>query len=362
VDAATKQQVAGEIEFRAFTGEDLGEISRLITGMSGDDEALHLRDKSGAYYRWMYYGNPAGPAFGFLGRHGDRIVSSFAVAPKVMQVGGRQVRVGKTMDMFTDPDYQGMGLIKQCAERVFAAAREAGIDGWYVTPSVNSYPIFKGKWGYREDFELVYRARVVDLEAVLVAVRPGVGRWVGRIADRLLGPLLRRAPKLPAGWSVTELTRFDERTDALWAEVAGGYGVAIVRDAAYMNWRYVDNPDDYVVLGLGRDGALRGIVVLKTTRRQALTVGEIVDLVCAADDPATFRLLVRVAVDRCRELGCALVQTWSIRGTRLDHQFVRAGVAIRRTRVRFLISPDYPDSLIYDKDAWLLTQGDGNDV
>ena len=359
MDAVTKQRVTGEIEVSPFTADDLADISRLITGMSDDDD---LRDKSAAYYRWMYYDNPAGPAFGFLARHGDRIVSSFAVAPKVMQVGGRRVRVGKAMDMFTDPDYQGMGLIKRCAERVFAAAREAGIDGWYVTPSVNSYPIFKGKWGYREDFELVYRARILDLEAVLTAVRPSVGRAVGRVANRTLGPLLRRAPRVPAGWSVTELPRCDERTDALWDEVAGGYRVAVVRDAAYMNWRYVDNPDDYVVLGLGRGGSLRGIVVVKSTLKKGLTVGEIVDLVCAADDSATLRLLLRVAVDRCRELDCGLVETWSIRGTWLDHQFMRAGVAIRRTRVNFLISPDYPDPLIYDKDAWLLTQGDGNDV
>ncbi len=142
------------------------------------------RDKSAAYYRWMYYDNPAGPAFGFLARHGDRIVSSFAVAPKVMQVGGRRVRVGKTMDMFTDPDYQGMGLIKRCAERVFAAAREAGIDGWYVTPSVNSYPIFTGKWGYREDFDVIYRARIIDLEAVLTAAQPRLGRAVGSDRER----------------------------------------------------------------------------------------------------------------------------------------------------------------------------------
>ena len=231
VDAATKRQVSGEIEFSPFTEHDLADISRLISGMSDDDEGLQLRDKSAAYYRWMYYDNPAGPALGFLARHGDRIVSSFAVAPKVMQVGGRRVRVGKTMDMFTDPDYQGMGLIKQCAERVFAAAREAGVDGWYVTPSVNSYPIFTGKWGYREDFDVIYRARIIDLEAVLTAAQPRLGRAVGRIANAVFGPLLRRSPKLPAGCTVTELPHFDEQTDALWEEVAAGYGVAIVRDA-----------------------------------------------------------------------------------------------------------------------------------
>ena len=103
-------------------------------------------------------------------------------------------------------------------------------------------------------------------------------------------------------------------------------------------------------------------MVIKTTLRQGLPVGEIVDLVCAADDSATLRLLTRVAVGRCIELGCSLVEAWAIRGTWLDHQLIRAGVAVRRTRVKFLISPEYPDPLIYDKDAWLLTQGDGNDV
>jgi hypothetical protein len=245
---------------------------------------------------------------------------------------------------------------------VFAAAHEAGIDGWYVTPSENSYPIFKAKWGYREDFELVYRARILDFEAVLATMRPGFGRTVGKVANRLVGPLLHRAPEPPTGWSLNELSQFDERTDALWAEVADGYAVAIVRDAAYMNWRYIDNPDDYVVLGLNRDGVLRGIVVLKMTLRRGVTVGDIVDLVYPVKDVATFRLLLRLAVDRCRELDCALVESWAIRGTRLDHQFIRAGFAMRRKAVKFLISPDYPESLLYDKDAWLLTQGDGNDV
>ena len=325
--------------------------------------SLQLRDKSTAYYRWMYYDNPAGPAFGSLARHGDRIVSSFAVAPKVMQVGGRRVRVGKTMDMFTDPDYQGMGLIKRCAERVFAAAREAGIDGWYVTPSVNSYPIFKGKWGYREDFELVYRARILDVEAVLTAVaarrRPD-GRESRRPHPRSAAPSGAQGAGGVVGDRSSPVRRADRRAVGRGRRRLRGRGRPRrrVHELALRGQsRTITSSSDS-----RRDGSLRGIVVVKTTLRQGLTVGEIVDLVCAADDSATLRLLVRVAVDRCRELGCALVEAWSIRGTWLDHQFVRAGVAIRRTRVKFLISPDYPDPLIYDKDAWLLTQGDGNDV
>lgn len=362
VDAGLRRRIAGEVTFRAFTPDDLGRIADLIRGMSSSsDDELRLRDKSAAYYRWMYYDNPAGPAFGYLAEHGERIVSSFAVAPKVMQVGGRRVRAGKTMDMFTDPDYQGMGLIKGCADRVFAAAGEAGIEGWYVTPSPNSYPIFKDRWGYREPFDLVYRARVLELEPVLNAIRPGLGRLGGPF-DWIGAKLPRRAAPVPAGSSVTRLGRFDERADRLWDQVAPDYGIAVVRDAEYLNWRYVRNPDDYVAIGLEAGTDLRGIVVVKTTLRQGVTVGEIVDIVGPAFDREVISALLRLAVAECRRLGAALVETWAIRKTWFDRQYIRGGLAFRRARVPLLVSPDFSDPLTYDGDAWLLTQGDGNDV
>lgn len=362
MDEAAKTRLVGEIEFNAFSASDLDGISRLITTMSDGDAGLHLRDKSPAYYRWMYFDNPAGKAFGCYAKHGDRIVSSFAVAPKLMVMGGRTCRIGKTMDMFTDPDYQGTGLIKKCAERVFAEARANGVDGWYVTPSVNSYPIFKGKWGYQEPFELIFRARLLDPRAVLAAVSPGVAARLGPGMMNRLSRWPRRQLELPRGWVVRELNRFGAETDALWDAVGSGHQLAVVRDAAYLNWRYVDNPDHYTIWALQYLGAVRGIVVGKQTTRRGLPVGDIVDLVCAKDDAQTLRLLVRWAIDRFGAAGCAMVESWSINGTWFDRQLRSAGLLIARTKVPLLLSPDYPDPLLYDPGAWWLTQGDGNDV
>lgn len=362
MDETTKARLAGEIEFLAFSTGDLDGISRLITAMSSDDAGLQLRDKSPAYYRWMYFDNPAGEAFGCYARHGDRIVSSFAMAPKVMVVGGHIRRIGKTMDMFTDPDYQGMGLIKKCADRVFAEAHSHGVAGWYVTPSVNSYPIFKGKWGYQEPFQLIFRARLLDPRAVLAAVSPGIAHRLGPAVMNRLSRWPRRRLALPRGWVASELTRFGAETDALWDAVSSGHQLAIVRDATYLNWRYVDNPDHYTIWMLQHQGAIRGIVVGKQTVRRGLPVGDIVDLVCAKDDAATLRLLVRWAGDHFGAAGCALVESWSVDGTWFDRQLRSAGLLIARTKVPLLLSPDYPDPLLYDPDAWWLTQGDGNDV
>jgi GNAT superfamily N-acetyltransferase len=353
-----------EIEFGPLSEADLAGISDLITRMSSAEGDQRLRDKTPAYYRWMYLANPAGPAIVHSARHRGAVVSTFAVAPKIVQIDGRMTLLGKTMDMFTDPAYQGQGLIKRCTDAVFLEAAASGMDGWYVTPSVNSYPIFTGKWGYREDFRVVYRARILDYSCVLAAaIKPsGLGRAVGAVADAARRMVPRHPFRLPEGYELRPMTIFGEEADHLWKKVADGYRVALVRDAGYLNWRYVENPDHYWSLGLAHNGALVGIIVMTMTIRRGIRVGEIVDYVCAADDLATFRLLVHAAVADLEERGCALCQAWSIKGTRLDRRLRKAGLVFWRTDVKFLISPGFPDSAIYDPEAWLLTQGDGNDI
>lgn len=349
-----------ELVFGPLEERDLEGISALISRMS-DDNGLRLRDKSSNYYRWMYLQNPAGPAVVHSARLGDRVVASFAMAPKRFQVDGRQVVVGKTMDMFTDPEFQGRGIIKRCTQAVFEDARAAGITSWYVTPSENSYPIFKDKWGYNEDLRILFRAKVLQFGPLLGAIARPAG-LLGRLVDGVRGLLPRRRPELPARHTVEPLERFDHEADRLWGEVGPGYGVALVRDTDYLNWRYVENPDEYTLLGLRRDGLLIGIVVLTETVRRGVRCGEIVDFVAPAEDDEVLKLLVAAAIDHSRRAGHALVQAWTVKDTTLDARFRVAGLGLKRTEIKFLTSPESPGPLFRDMNAWLLAQGDGNDV
>lgn len=349
--------------FGPLTSDDPEGISDLIRRMSNDSQRLRLRDKSPAYYRWMYLQNPAGPAVVHSARLDGEVVASFAMAPKLFQIDGEQVVLGKTMDMFTDPAHQGRGLIRRCTAEVFEGARDAGIRDWYVTPSVQSYPIFK-RWGYREDIRLVHRTRVLRWSPVLGAMlKPAVpARLAGRVIDRLRDFLTRRRRPLPKGWTLDTMDRFGPEADRLWERVADGYRVAIMRDATYLNWRYVENPDEYTVLGLRAAGELVGLVVLGETTRRGVRVCEVMDFVCPAHDDSIFGLLMEGATEHARSTGHALVQAWSIRGTALDRRIRRAGLWFNRTDIKFLLSPEADHQALSDPEAWLLTQGDGNDV
>ncbi len=349
-------------EVAPFVEEDLQGISELITRMDSAAGVQRLRDKSADYYRWMYLDNPAGAAVVHCARLGSDIVASFAVAPKIFQIDGRSRVFGKTMDMFTDPRHQGKGLIKRCTQAVFDGAVTAGIMDWYVTPSVNSYPIFTTRWGYREDLALLYRFRILSFGSALGSLRRFArpAGFVGRIMDAITKH--DRGLRLPDGWTLDTMAACGEEVDDLWGEVAGGYRVAQVRDSTYLNWRYVQNPDDYTILGLRRAGRLVGLVVLTATTRRGIEVGEIADLVCAIDDDTTLGLLVDAALSPSRGAGHAVLQAWSIGGTRYDARLRRAGLPLRRAGVKFLVSPNIADPAVHDPEAWLLTQGDGNDV
>lgn len=327
-----------ELEFGPLRDGDARRVSELIVRMSGEGDGLRLRDKSAAYYTWMYEQNPAGRAVVHSARLGDRIVASFAVAPKAFVIDGEPVVVGKTMDMFTDPEWQGRGLMRICTDAVFREAEAAGIAGWYVTPSVNSYPIFTGRWGYREDFSLIYRLRLL---------RPR---------------LLRRRLRLPAGTTVEEVTAFDDAATDLWERVRPSHGVAQVRDATYLNWRYVENPDHYDLLQLRRAGRVVGVAVLGMTLRRGIPVGELLEVLHDPAEPDVLRLLVRAASAKAETRGCRLLQAWSLPRTGLDARLRRAGMRWRRGEVKFLLSPGFPGDVAADPDAWLLSQGDGNDV
>jgi GNAT superfamily N-acetyltransferase len=362
-NSAEKERIRSEIRYSPLTREELPLLSELIGGMHNEDESvLDVRTYTKEYYDWMYFRNPAGPAVVYSGKHNGQIVTSFAVAPKRIQFRGETILCGKTMDMFTHPEYQGLGLIKEVTSRVFEATKGRGILMWYVTPSNNSYPIFLGKWHYVENFQVNYIVRVLDYAAVLAAtVRPTL---VGRAAGFAINVVRKLHPNLSPPDPRLELR--DERafgfeTDTLWKR-CGGYGVALVRDAAYLTWRYLQSPDRYEITKAYAQGELRGILVTKLTRRRGLKVGEFVDCVATPEDVAVRRNMYRHGLQRFVEEGCAFAQNWAIQDSRWEREMIEVGLNRRRKKMALLFSPSASREEFYDGSAWYLTQGDGNDL
>jgi len=93
---------------------------------------------------------------------------------------------------------------------------------------------------------------------------------------------------------------FDASHDQLWMTGLDDNVGTVVRDTAYLNWRYRDHPVfRYIALEAFKDGALLAILVLRHDEHESV----IVDYVGARDDSQVMSMLLDEAVRQLIKLG-----------------------------------------------------------
>jgi GNAT superfamily N-acetyltransferase len=193
---------------------------------------------------WLYERNPVRPASVLLGEEDGRVVAVVAMSFVRMAVQGEELEVGMPIHLATDAAFRGRGVFAELQAANEERARALGIRLALIVPNAASAPILTGRLGWQR-----------------------------------LGPLrIWARPKLLRGrLRATKVERF--------AEVggSGGPGDRVLRDAGWLNWRFVDSPVSYTAISgdgyavAGRRGRL-GIV--------AAVDGDLVlDAACAAGGP-----------------------------------------------------------------------------
>jgi acyl carrier protein len=167
--------------------------------------------------------------------------------------------------------------------------------------------------------------------------------------------------------AVRTVDRFDARHDALWASVSREYGCAVVRDASYLNWKYVAQPGQHFVrLELLRAGEIVAVMVLALDEpgaiyryRRAL----LVDLVVSPSDSATVLGLLDALCRHCDTAGVDAV-VFHVINARLE-ALARAYGFMRREPTRFLLvrqcrASDAQRRQLLSAGSWLVTMGDSD--
>lgn len=181
-----------------------------------------------------------------------------------------------------------------------------------------------------------------------------LGDLVGVVAD-LAVPRIPR-PALPIK---THTGPFDARFDHLWESVKGSYPAICRRDAAVLDWRYRQHPDnDYSVLILDSAEGLRGYCVIKVFDRDRRRRGKIVDLLAAPADTAALQALLAGALGALRRQRVERVELFAC-GPGLGRILADLGFTPRLTktqRPRPLMVRHLPESAR----GLYATQGDGD--
>ncbi len=130
--------------------------------------------------------------------------------------------------------------------------------------------------------------------------------------------------------AVQRIERFGDESDKLWARLARRFPVIVKRDAAYLNWKFTDQPHvDYDKFVARRKQTVCGYVITRTGTPPEARVGIIADLFAAPDDDVVIRHLLVHAVEHLRHKGVTGIIAASSVHEYIAH-FLKHG--FRRTR------------------------------
>ena len=207
-------------------------------------------------WRWKYSGNnPAGKAIIYVMEHEGKIIVHFAVVPYRLRVFGEDVLGSHSIGSMVLPEYQGKGLIKFVADKQFEEVAKRGIAFSYGFPNILAYDLHKKLMGYSD---------VVDISTMEKQVNSR-----GRITEK----------SVPAKFKFFPIDRFDHSVDILWDRVRDDHRISVIRDAVFLNWRYLERPDQkYYAFGIYEDNTLAGYVILKLYKDGEILKGHIIDI------------------------------------------------------------------------------------
>lgn len=108
-------------------------------------------------------------------------------------------------------------------------------------------------------------------------------------------------------YPVKKIDRYDVQADQLWQECQSDFSMAIVRNAKYLNWRYVDRPGiAYLNVGVYRQQKLRGWAVLRVIGE----VGYLVDWLVPTKEIHLAEILLRNVENSAYLGGAKYLDVW----------------------------------------------------
>jgi hypothetical protein len=261
-------------------------------------QAAFGKEISSSLWRWKYLENPYPVQIALAVGEDGRTLVMYGGIPYRANWEGKTVTITHLMDIMSHPDCRGSGLFVKTGMAFFDLFAGPGRTLFYYG--------FPGK--YHFDIGKKYLA--------YSGFQGGVAFLMARA-----GALARKS-RWPLG-RIERITEVDDAFDGLWKRSVGDYPLAVIRDAAFLQWRFFEHPlRRYEMWGyrpyLHRE--LRAYAVFSVEGETA----RMVDILCPPSKKAAGDFLARLG-RQFDERGIREIQTWLPKDHFLGRLAVSAG-------------------------------------
>ncbi len=247
---------------------------------------------SEAHWRWKFQQLPSPVANDWLALDDDQPIFHSGGMPIRYQLADGETVAMVSVDTMTAPEYRRRGLLTRVARHMYHTWEAAGIR--FVVGLIND------QWGSRAPalgweplFPLRWQVRPLRPWAVL-ARRAGASlRKQASPIDRLWNRYQDRRSRAGSGIQARLVEQAGPEIDAVWARCAASAGISVVRDQAWVNWRYLTNPSfTYQVVLAERAGVPLGFAAYRIEEARDRRIGYLAEVVAPRGDASTVHSLL----------------------------------------------------------------------
>ena len=291
----------------------------IIKGIADDSELELYRgcfEKNGTErvlnnYQWLHQQNLIKANMIYYAMHNKDIAAIFTALPVPFKIGNEIMPAIQSIDALTDAAHRGKGLFPQLATKLYADATDNNYALVYGFPNENSGPGLFNKLQWTSFGKAPFLLKPLNLFYF-------INKFFNKKNKGILpnGNYSYNAPafkKINSSTEIKMLENFDASYDKIWQAASQKIRVCANRSAAYMNWRFVDKPDEvYYRYGFYTKGELQGIVVFSIKRKHGGLIGYLMELIYDPQHENAGKQLLKFASAQCRKEKADTILAWSI--------------------------------------------------
>lgn len=282
------------------------------------DSKLQLKDYKKAFDRnnspkqldkleWMHFQNTVNtPLISITYSKNEEVASIYAVMPIYFMLGNSSVKACQSLDTLTDIDHRGKGLFVKSADAVYKNAKINEYVLVYGFPNGNSVHGFTKKLNWKL------------LDPVPFLFKPlKTGYFFKKILGSKIGNFLnfnlatKKRIEFGQNEKISPIGIFSEDVNILWNEFSAKIGVCVQRNADYLNWRFVDKPNEnYKRYGLYREDKLLGFIVYANKSKHSGNIGYIMELIVLPNETEAGKKLLQLALNDFIKSKVDVILSW----------------------------------------------------
>jgi len=207
-----RYKVLEKYEFDIYKKEDFQDLMRLYERCFPGYMTEKLWD-------WKNVNCPFGEYLTHIIKDKEKIVSAYSNSFRIICINGKEYIGAITLDIMTDPDYRGKGLV--------------GINSLIAFEYGKANKTCYVAWGYPN----ITSRRVLAKKA-----QTDYFNEYYYTVEKNLKTSEDESKFNDDNYEIQEIKRYNEEIDEFWEKSKNNYPIIIKRDKVYLNWRFVDHP------------------------------------------------------------------------------------------------------------------------